>query len=413
MKENLLETLAEAGTFTDRCDSLVVLVEEAPEERVGALQRLLALTKRRRQDALHVCENLCELFCGVIFDEGGVRKTFLLDAEQEKGVKACFFEYLTVLEGLLKDTVEHVRKKAIGYLHRLLVETKEQTRNIVFLLIDKFGDKENKVASKTSYLCSEAVKKRTELCPVFAEELRRRTALLGMRGLKYTIDFLIRAERSEVFGRLALDFLGSRRGETEEKESSTNLKLLKVLFAHGVPKKDAEEFIPLLFRFAFGKEARASVSALNILHRSVGKNKDMKEKLYDAVVSRLKKKETWRSSQRKMLFGMVHRLLLEEKCSKRKKRLCDVFARGAVFTRPENISAMFHILRSANSGDTVGELWEFLLLTRHYIPAVSRTARSILKKEGLGAAGSLKEMFSNTDEAILKRIAESMKTAKE
>lgn len=69
----------------------------------------------------------------------------------EDWLKTTYFEILKILETWCNDEVVFARGKAVDYVCQLLKEKPEQEANLLRLLVNKLGDKDKKIASKTSY----------------------------------------------------------------------------------------------------------------------------------------------------------------------------------------------------------------------------------------------------------------------
>lgn len=69
----------------------------------------------------------------------------------EDWLKSVYFEILTILENWCNDAVPFARTKAVDYISSLLKEKPEQEANLLRLLVNKLGDNDKKIASKSSY----------------------------------------------------------------------------------------------------------------------------------------------------------------------------------------------------------------------------------------------------------------------
>ena len=83
---------------------------------------------------------------------GHLTKAHLISWAYEDWLKNIYFEILQVLEGWCADEVEFARGRAITYVYELLKEKPEQEANLMRLLVNKLGDPDKKLASRTSYL---------------------------------------------------------------------------------------------------------------------------------------------------------------------------------------------------------------------------------------------------------------------
>lgn len=69
----------------------------------------------------------------------------------EDWLKSTYFEILKIIETWCNDEVVFARVKAVDYVCQLLKEKPEQEANLLRLLVNKLGDSDKKIASRTSY----------------------------------------------------------------------------------------------------------------------------------------------------------------------------------------------------------------------------------------------------------------------
>ena len=80
-----------------------------------------------------------------------VTESHLVFWAYEDWLKSIFFEVLKILETWSNDEVVFARGRAVDYIFSLLKEKPEQEMNLLRLLVNKLGDRDKKVASKTSH----------------------------------------------------------------------------------------------------------------------------------------------------------------------------------------------------------------------------------------------------------------------
>lgn len=174
-----------SGTLEDKISALTLLVQESPLHTMKAFENLLGLAKKRsRNQALMAVAALKDLLGqGVVLPgdrklrpfakqpgllgalaesatiwrrdsplPGGLEKTHLISWAFEDWLKKQYFELLKILETWCGDEVEYARSRAITYVWELLKDKPEQEENLLRLLVNKLGDKDRKIASRTSYL---------------------------------------------------------------------------------------------------------------------------------------------------------------------------------------------------------------------------------------------------------------------
>lgn len=174
-----------SGTLEDKISALTLLVQESPLHTMKAFEQLIGLSKKRsRNQALMAVAALKDLLgqgvllpadrrlrafgkqpalvkaledhhtiwrSGTPLPKGLERKHLIIWAFED-WLKKQYFELLKILEGWCADEVEYARSRAITYVWELLRDKPEQEENLLRLLVNKLGDTDRKIASRTSYL---------------------------------------------------------------------------------------------------------------------------------------------------------------------------------------------------------------------------------------------------------------------
>ncbi|KAI4126062.1 MAG: hypothetical protein LQ338_003950 [Usnochroma carphineum] len=181
--QQFYSTIMSSGTLSDKISALTLSVQESPLHNVRALEALVGLARKRsRGQAVEVLGALKDLFgIGSVLPADRKLRTFAAQPDLlaafaskmkwtsdddlpksltrahlalwafEDWLKALFFEILKILETWCNDEVVFARGKAVDYVCQLLKEKPEQEANLLRLLVNKLGDKDKKIASKTSY----------------------------------------------------------------------------------------------------------------------------------------------------------------------------------------------------------------------------------------------------------------------
>lgn len=172
-----------SGTLSDKISALTLSVQESPIHNLRALESLVGLAKKRsRGQAVEVLgalkdllgpggllpsdrklrtfSNQPELYAAFSANEnwhlGDPLPMSLTDAHlilwaYEGWLKALYFEILQILESWCNDEIVFARGKAVDYVYQLLKEKPEQESNLLRLLVNKLGDSDKKIASRTSH----------------------------------------------------------------------------------------------------------------------------------------------------------------------------------------------------------------------------------------------------------------------
>lgn len=181
-----LSTIMSSGTLNDKVSALTLAIQESPVHNIRAFDALLTLaSKKSRGQAMGAISALVDLLGpgsmlpsdrrlrhfsaqpGLI---GSLQKTNiktwragqplpgkLTDAHLiswifEDWLKDIYFKIIQLLESWCSDEIEYSRSRALDFVYGLLKEKPEQESNLLRLLVNKLGDRERKIASRSSYL---------------------------------------------------------------------------------------------------------------------------------------------------------------------------------------------------------------------------------------------------------------------
>ena len=177
-------TIMSSGTLSDKISALTLSVQESPVHNVKALEALVGLARKRsRGQAVEVLGALKDLFgpggllpsdrklrafatqpmLSAVFDSSfknwkvgsplptSPKDGYLISWAYEDWLKSTYFDVLKIIENWCNDEVVFARGKAVDYVYELLRDKPEQEANLLRLLVNKLGDSDKKIASKTSY----------------------------------------------------------------------------------------------------------------------------------------------------------------------------------------------------------------------------------------------------------------------
>ncbi|KAF7853137.1 uncharacterized protein EAF02_012080 [Botrytis sinoallii] len=181
-----LATIMSSGTLSDKISALTLVVQESPVHTTRSFESLLDLAKKRSRGqavtALGAMKDL--LGAGVVLPvdrrlrtfasqpgllgtlqesdtgvwksgqplPGNMTKAHLISWAYEDWLKESYFDMLKILEVWCSDEVEYARSRAVMYVYELLKDKPEQESNLLRLLVNKLGDPDKKIASRSSYL---------------------------------------------------------------------------------------------------------------------------------------------------------------------------------------------------------------------------------------------------------------------
>lgn len=172
-----------SGTLSDKISALTLSVQESPVHNMKALESLVGLARKRsRGQAVEVLGALKDLLgSGALLPSDRKLRAFasqpglsgvfgsnqkwlaenplpkplieahLISWAYEDRLKSTYFDILKTLESWCNDEVVFARIKAIDYVYHLLKEKPEQEANLLRLLVNKLGDSDKRIASRTSH----------------------------------------------------------------------------------------------------------------------------------------------------------------------------------------------------------------------------------------------------------------------
>lgn len=172
-----------AGTLEDKVSALTLLIQESPLHNMKAFENLLGLAKKKsRNQALMAAAAMKDMLgmgnvlpdrklkafskqpglISAVSSSGpwavgkplpkGLTPAHLIIWAFEDWLKKQYFEFLKALESWCSDEVEYARTRAVTYVWELLKDKPEQEENLLRLLVNKLGDNDRKIASRTSHL---------------------------------------------------------------------------------------------------------------------------------------------------------------------------------------------------------------------------------------------------------------------
>ncbi|KAF5025267.1 hypothetical protein F66182_2652 [Fusarium sp. NRRL 66182] len=181
-----LSTIMSSGTLNDKVSALTLAVQESPVHNIRAFDALMSLaSKKSRGQALGAIGALVDLLGpgsllpadrrlrafhsqpGLIGTlqrnpgkpwapgnalPGKITSSHLIAWAYEDWLKETYFRLIQVLESLCSDEIEYSRTRALDFVYGLLKEKPEQEANLLRLLVNKLGDRDRKISSRSSYL---------------------------------------------------------------------------------------------------------------------------------------------------------------------------------------------------------------------------------------------------------------------
>ncbi|GAA5961282.1 hypothetical protein JCM3765_002898 [Sporobolomyces pararoseus] len=204
-----VQQILTSGTSSDKVSALLLLVSSSPLHTMSYLDQLASLAKKKsRDESGRALRGIVDWWRG----EGGGSPTRKLrafadqpllptvalayEALETKGKSASsatinreemerclavfafedwfkkwFFQILQALEQMSVDPLAHPRSLAVLHLSNLLRDKPEQESNILRLLVNKLGDTQRGIASKTSHHLLQVLQTHPGMTPILVREV--------------------------------------------------------------------------------------------------------------------------------------------------------------------------------------------------------------------------------------------------
>ena len=206
-----IQQILTSGTSSDKVSALLLLVSSSPLHTTAYLDQLAALCKKKsRDESGRAVRGVVQWWCGdggagggspsrklrAFADQPGLGAVAAAVQELDSGkakrmttftqeevdrcltiwafedfLKKWFFEILKALESMSVDPLPHPRTLSIMHLSNLLRDKPEQEANILRLLVNKLGDSQRGIASKTSHHLLQILQVHPGMTPILVREV--------------------------------------------------------------------------------------------------------------------------------------------------------------------------------------------------------------------------------------------------
>lgn len=163
-QKKFMSKILSDGTLNDKISALTLLIQESPLHNIKSLETLISYCgKKSRNSALQSLSALKDLLLNGLLPDRKLRyfknqnlsmmlnKRTLAIFYFEDYLKNMYFKVLQTLEKLSHDPIIYVRMQIISHTFDLLTAKPEQEFNLLRLGVNKLGDIDKKVSSKTTF----------------------------------------------------------------------------------------------------------------------------------------------------------------------------------------------------------------------------------------------------------------------
>ncbi|GAA5854114.1 hypothetical protein JCM9279_002836 [Rhodotorula babjevae] len=205
-----IQQILNSGTSSDRISALLLLVSSSPLHTMSYLEQLSALARKKSRDESmrairglvdwsrsdgggspdrklrYIADQPALATVAVAYEVLEKKGKYAVSSHEgivkadvercltlwayEDWFKRWFFQVLQALEQMSVDPLPHPRSQAVMHLSNLLRDKPEQESNILRLLVNKLGDTNRSIASKTSHHLLQVLQTHPGMTPMLVRE---------------------------------------------------------------------------------------------------------------------------------------------------------------------------------------------------------------------------------------------------
>nr|NP_001071667.1 transcription factor protein [Ciona intestinalis]BAE06343.1 transcription factor protein [Ciona intestinalis] len=355
-----MNTVAKAGTLSDRVAALSLMVQEAPIHNFHSLELLSNMAKKKgRREAIMGLEAIRDLMLGDLLPVGRKLRPFsqqainvmtlslqAKDGSGEWSLESCrrrliiwIFEhklkliFASIVEHLTTmshDAMEVSKTKAMSVALELLQSKPEQEKALLSLIVNKLGDPKFKIASKSLHMLNCVVAQHPMMQEIIVTEVRDLLLRpnLAARAQYYCICFLsaqmLSHERKEVALKLVQIYMSFFKASLKKK--STSNKMLSALLTginRAFPFTDSSEKgiteeLNILFKTVHVASLSTTVQALILLYQVYNSRNEVPDRFHNAFYASILHTELPTCTHRHPMFlNLLYRSMKADVCEPR------------------------------------------------------------------------------------------------
>ncbi|KAI9609615.1 hypothetical protein H4Q26_007575 [Puccinia striiformis f. sp. tritici PST-130] len=187
--KSFIHRILTSGTSTDKLSALTLLVSSSPLHSRNHLTTLLNLSKKKnREESGKTLRSLVEWLRGAGNPQAGglpprklkyfrdqpdlsvIAHTHIIWAFED-WLKNWYLDLLRVIEALSHDPIVNTRSQTLTHLFYLLKDKPEQEQNLLTLLVNKLGDSNKMICSRSSHYLLQLLQVHPFIKPIVAREI--------------------------------------------------------------------------------------------------------------------------------------------------------------------------------------------------------------------------------------------------
>ncbi|XP_059475304.1 CCAAT/enhancer-binding protein zeta [Neocloeon triangulifer] len=339
-QNNWMQTIMSKGTLGDKVAAQIVQVQNSPLHSLSALSSLIGMVKvGKKKESLQVMENLVELWLNdllrpdtklIPFNARPLAALEKLDQTQsakcllywwfEGKLKDQYTNFVKALDQISKDSVDSIKSKAISCLSQLLTANPEQEQLILSQLVNKLGDPQQAIASKTMHDLQQVLRKHPNMQPVVLEEVERMIFRpnIQSKAQYYAVCFLVQFHLSHEDKKLATAMINLyfclfkvciNKGELESKLLQILLNGVKRAFPYA---KDSfvgtlADHLDTLHKLIHVSSFGIALHALCLLYQVAQASSLIEDRFYSSLYKKLLDPEVIKTKHHALFLNIVYK----------------------------------------------------------------------------------------------------------
>ncbi|XP_064599583.1 CCAAT/enhancer-binding protein zeta-like [Liolophura sinensis] len=374
-----IKTVLKSGTIGDKMAALTLLVQDSPVHNLSSLDSLVAMAKKKaKRECILAVDTLKELFQSDFIPNGRKLRTFAqnnfvslvkIDAGDKDGfdrtvllwyfeskLKEKYLSFIKALETLSFDTILATKQSALSAIYSLLVNKPEQEKMLLGMLVNKVGDPDHKIASKSSHLLSTLVECHPNMKMVVVKETEQllHRPNISLKAQYYAICFLNQLTLSQSDRDLAnrlIDVYFSffkafvKKGEVNNKIMSGLLTGVNRVYPYA--KVDYERVsaqMTMLYQIVHVVNFNTSLQALMLLYQVMDSSQSVSDRYYITLYKKLLDPALKTSAKQTMFLNLLFKSLRQDISEKRIKAFIKRLLQVCSYHTPPFICASLILL---------------------------------------------------------------------
>ncbi|CAG8614158.1 1733_t:CDS:10 [Paraglomus brasilianum] len=359
-------SMLKSGTLKDKISTLSVLIDESAVHTVKSLDMLMGMVRKKsRHEALLALESMKNLMIETLLPDRKLKyfrdqplgdpkvtSSHLIIWAFENHLKTCYFEMIRVIEALSHDVLVHVRQQMLEFIFELLREKPEQEQNLLKLFINKLGDQDKKIASKTQFLVQKLLEVHPNMKIFVVREIEQLILLPNANvhaqyyGILSLSQMILSKKEVDVANKLIDIYFAMFRKLLEE---SLNSKILAAVLtgvnrAFSFAKIDDKLYdknIDTLFRITYSGTFNISIQALILIFHISSVKESVTDRFYRTLYESLLDPRLITTSKQAMYMNLLFKALKADKLLARVKAFVKRIVQTAAHHEPPFICGVF------------------------------------------------------------------------